>query len=97
MVSDQVSQPFPRLLMENRFFLPTISTSRQPTTSSRNYVSVREGISQDCSDIASEADTKILLGMSRAELTPLARDDAVLATHQGKIQLVTSHGKNPSD
>ena len=66
-------------------------------TSTRNYLGVREGISQDFSDSILGADTKIPLGMSRAELTPSARDGAVLALHWGKIQLLPSSGKEPSD
>lgn len=42
-------------------------------TSSRNYLSVREGISQDFGDSVLGADTKISSGVSGAELTPLAR------------------------
>lgn len=42
-------------------------------TSSRNYLSVREGISQDFGDGVLGADTKIPLGVRGAELTPLAR------------------------
>lgn len=66
-------------------------------TSSRNYLSVREEISQDFSDSVLGADTKIPLGWSGAELTPLTRGGAVLAPHRGKIRLLPSRGKDPSD
>lgn len=66
-------------------------------TSSRNYLSITEGISQDFGDSVLGADTKTRSGMSGAELTPLVRDGAVLALHQGKSRLLPSRGKDPSD
>lgn len=66
-------------------------------TSSRNYLGVREGISQDFSGSVSGADTKIPLGMSGAELTPSARDGALLAPRRGKIRLLPSCGKDLFD
>ena len=66
-------------------------------TSTRNYLGVREAISQVFGDSILGADTKIPLGMSRAELTPSVRDGAVLALHWGKIQLLPSSRKEPSD
>lgn len=56
-----------------------MSTLVQPRTSSKNYLSVRERISQSLGDSVLEADTKV--PFSGAERTPL--QGMVLALHGG--------------
>lgn len=70
-----------------------MSTLGQLRTSSRNYLSARERISQSFGGRVLEADTKIPSG--RAEQTP--SKGTVLALHGEEAQLLPSHGKDPSD
>lgn len=68
----------------------TMSTLGHPRTSSRNYLSVRERISQSSGDSVLEADTK--MPSSRAEQTP-SQGHPSLALHRVKPSSCPAMGR----